>query len=230
MNGLELVCIVFVASASSCYGFCQFPQHLWCSSPEIAKECRVTSQCKGLICLAKVDAKPVDVVVYYEAMCSECIDFVKDHLSLADKEVGEIMNLQLVPYVDTEACIIYLYPNISVHFPLIECMMTTVGLPEDNAKTCALKFGGVDWAEIVKCSRGSLGRRLEHQMGLHTKSLAIPEDAYLPYVTLNGVLVGDVMDKPGTDYVNLICHNYQGPFPYGCRMEKSHPNHSCRKA
>ncbi|KAL3892304.1 hypothetical protein ACJMK2_004521 [Sinanodonta woodiana] len=230
MNSWVFCCIVFVASTSCCYGFCQFPPELWCSTPEIVKECRVETHCQWWNCLSQVVAKPVDVV----------------------KEIGEIMNLQLVPYGNTEempngdswkftcelgdqqcsaniiqACAINFISNISEQFPFIECMMITTGLPEDIAKSCATSLGGINWVEIVGCSREGKGRELEHQMALRTKALETREGSSLPFVTINGKLLGDVTEQSSTDFVNLICRNYQGPFPYGCRKQQSNPTHSC---
>ncbi|KAL3892306.1 hypothetical protein ACJMK2_004523 [Sinanodonta woodiana] len=249
-----LCCIVFVAATCSGYQFCQFPPELWCSTPEIEKECQVTNQCQWWSCLSKVDAKPVDVVVYYESYCTECDTFFEEHLKQAVNQVGQIINLQLVPYGDTketpegeswkftckegeyqcksnilQACAIDLYTNIAVQYPLIACIMASNGDPEEIVKQCALKLGGIDWADIIRCSRQGKGPELEHQMGLRTKALETREDYYLPYVTVNGAFMYGMTEQPVTDFIKSLCQKYQGPFPYGCRLQKSNPSHTCKQ-
>ncbi|KAL3892305.1 hypothetical protein ACJMK2_004522 [Sinanodonta woodiana] len=254
MTAWVFCCILFVAATSSCYGFCQFPPELWCSTPDIAEECQVTNHCQGWTCLSKVDSKPVDVVVYYESYCIECNTFFEEHLKQAVNQVGQIMNLKLVPYGDTEetpngeswtficgegndqcksnilqACAIDLHTNMSVQYPLVACILTSNGEPEDNVKQCALELGGINWADIIRCSRQGKGPELEHQMALQTKALEPREDAYLPYVTVNGVCSDGITEQPVTDFINSLCQNYQGPFPYGCRLQISNPAHTCKK-
>ncbi|KAK3611564.1 hypothetical protein CHS0354_018079 [Potamilus streckersoni] len=254
MSGWVLYCVVFAAAAKSCYAFCQFSPDLWCSSPEISHKCQVSSQCEGWNCLSHVDAKPVDLVIYYESDCEECSDLFENQLDFAYKEVAEIINLQLVPYGTTteefdgdtwkftcknglnqctrniiQACTIHFAMNISVQFPFIKCIMTSTGSPELVTQTCASKFKGIDWAKIIQCSKERQGIELEHQLALLTEALQPPTDVY-PVVTLNGDRVDDIQGKTGAELVKLICQNYQGPLPYGCRNETSNPSHSCHSA
>ncbi|KAK3611565.1 hypothetical protein CHS0354_018080 [Potamilus streckersoni] len=244
-------CVVFVAGASSCLGVCRFSPSLWCSSNAIAEECQVTSQCKQWTYPPLNDVKPVDFTLYYESLCPGCREMFATQLNLAYRKVGEIMNLTLVPYGNAqekkdgskwvfecqhgkeecieniiETCTLYLFKNITVYFPFIQCMETTSGPPEKVAQKCASKFKGIDLDKIMGCSKGILGNELEHQMALQTNALQ-PPHTYVPWVTLNGVHTDEIQDKAVTDLVNLICQTYQGPKPAGCEKEENNLMHSC---
>ncbi|KAL3892307.1 hypothetical protein ACJMK2_004524 [Sinanodonta woodiana] len=254
MNGWVFCCILFVAATRSCYGLCQFPPELWCSSPEIIQTCQVSDQCSDWSCVSQADAKPIDVVIYYKSFCRKCSDFIDDHLDLAHKEIGEIMNLRFIPIGNTEerrvgerskftcaggeeqcslnllqACAIELVKDMSLQFPLIECMMKTSSSPENIARSCASDVG-IDGEEIISCSKGDLGYRLEQLMSTQTYAHRTTEDSYYPLVIVNGGYLYDSNEISEAEFLNTLCQTYKGPFPFGCRMSQSAPTHTCQKA
>ncbi|KAL5014080.1 hypothetical protein ScPMuIL_008350 [Solemya velum] len=217
---------------------CRHPPSVWCSSPEIAKECQVTKQCSSFYS-GEVNANPVNFTVYLEYLCPDCKQFMAGELYKAYTKLSSIMNLGLVPYGNAreskvgskwkfkcqhgekeclgniiETCSMYVLPNISVYFPFIHCMEASYESPKESSKKCA-KSLQIDLAPILECAESIVGNQLEHQMALKTAALK-PAHTYVPWVTLNGVHTEDIQKQAESDLVKLICDTYKGPKPSAC--------------
>ena len=44
------------------------------------------------------EADPVELNLYYEVLCPDCKQFISDQVGKAVEQIGDIMNLTLVPY------------------------------------------------------------------------------------------------------------------------------------
>ncbi|XP_074640668.1 gamma-interferon-inducible lysosomal thiol reductase-like [Tubulanus polymorphus] len=218
---------------------CDHPPSLWCSSENIARQCQVEEQCrKWKFYAGRVE--PVQFTLYFESLCPDCKQFVTNQLYPTWMEIGEIMNLTLIPYGNAEerkagnnwvfdcqhgklecygniveTCAIYLLKNIKVYFPLIHCIEQSQSTDiETVIKQCASTHH-VDYNSLLKCANSSIGNHLEHEMALKTDALN-PPHTFVPWVTLNGVHTDEIQKKAETNLLELICDSYKGPKPNAC--------------
>ncbi|XP_069106871.1 gamma-interferon-inducible lysosomal thiol reductase-like [Argopecten irradians] len=242
------VLLAFVSTVSSVDGsLCNFPPSLWCSSEEIAAACQVTWQCKQYWSRQTV-AAPVQLTLYYETLCPDCQNFYKKQLYPAYKQVGDIMNITLVPYGNAhekktsegkwqfqcqhgeqecvgniiDACTISIVKNFTVYFPFIYCMEEKLYegniKPPEAADKCAKLLNLKEIDAILACSNSDAGNMLEHQMALQTDALQ-PPHTYVPWVQLNGVHTEKIEKEAERDLVGLVCDTYMGEKPPACQKE-----------
>ncbi|NXT26219.1 GILT reductase, partial [Syrrhaptes paradoxus] len=79
---------------------CDYPAHLWCSSPEIAVACQAESRCANL---SRPAAAPVELSLFYESLCPACRWFLVQELFTAWLLLpAEVLSITLVPYGNAE--------------------------------------------------------------------------------------------------------------------------------
>ncbi|NWU73488.1 GILT reductase, partial [Pterocles burchelli] len=79
---------------------CDYPAHLWCSSPEIAVDCQAESRCGNL---SRPAAAPVELSLFYESLCPACRWFLVQELFTAWLLLPpEALRVTLVPYGNAE--------------------------------------------------------------------------------------------------------------------------------
>ncbi|XP_062595798.1 gamma-interferon-inducible lysosomal thiol reductase-like [Saccostrea cucullata] len=237
----QVVYFLFVVLAVSSANKCNVPPEFWCSSEEVATLCQVTEQCSHYY-QSTGKADKVELTLYFESLCPDCKNFFRKQLTKTYNDIGEIINLTLVPYGNAretkdetgqwkftcqhgedecvgnliETCAIHILKNISSYFPFISCIEhDQFGTPKLSANKCA-KSQGIDLKPILECSTRKLGNSLEHEMALKTNALN-PPHKYVPWVTLNGVHTEDIEKKAEADLTKLICDTYKGsPKPAAC--------------
>ncbi|XP_033727013.1 gamma-interferon-inducible lysosomal thiol reductase-like [Pecten maximus] len=228
---------------------CNFPPSLWCSSDEIAAACQVVQQCRQYrTSLEDTAAQPVQFTLYYETLCPDCQNFYRKQLYPAYKNVGDIMNITLVPYGNAhekkssegkwqfqcqhgeqecigniiDACTISMVKNFTIYFPFINCMEEKLYEgdinPPQAAEKCAKQFSLKEIDGILACSRSDTGIMLEHQMALKTDALQ-PPHTYVPWVELNGVHTDRIQKEAENNLINLICDTYMGVKPPACQKK-----------
>lgn len=222
---------------------CKFPPHLWCSSTEIAIQCKVYDQCKRFVWSESTQASKVNFELYYESLCPDCKEFITKQLYPTYQAIGSVINITLVPYGNAEeqkrgdhyeftcqhgkeecvgnlieTCAIYVLKSFDSYFPFINCMESSSSLPSRSAVTCAQQLS-VPLDPIMACANGTQGNQLEHKMAVMTDAL-VPQHQYVPWVVLNGVHTEKINDEAVSDLLKLICDTYTGPKPSGCKSAK----------
>lgn len=234
---------------------CDLPPSLWCSTPETAKRCKVFDQCKDYQ-TEKRDAKLVNVTLYHESLCPDCIDFITTSLWKAFTKVSDIFTITMVPYGNAmekkeankykffcqhgeaecvgnliESCAIYVLKNERVSFNYSHCIASYLNTQRrvdfpKAARKCANEQN-INYDQIDACANGQLGNQLEHQMAVRTRALN-PSHNYVPWVTINGVHTEALQNQTETDLIKVVCDTYQGPKPSACQ-EIIHNTHRCRR-
>jgi interferon gamma-inducible protein 30 len=136
----------------------------------------------------------VDITLYYETLCPYCKQFITGQLFKTYNILGNIMNVTLVPYGNAKelfrpetqlyqfycqhgneecygnlfhTCLISLYPRVSDHLPVINCMEASSDDIETAGDACAKQFN-LSADKISDCMYSEAGNALQHQMAVLT--------------------------------------------------------------
>lgn len=190
------------------------------------------------------DAVPVIVELYYESFCGGCQEFMIKQLYPAYQKLYStgIFQIGLYPYGNAEekqnpdgtyhfdcqhgeiecevnmieTCAIHTLHDNAAFMPYIHCVENEPSPPAAMACAEALK---VDWETISNCVNGTMGNKLEHEMGVKTNALS-PSHWFVPWITVNNQHTTDIQDKATKDLISLICDTYTGVKPHACRVHK----------
>ncbi|KAK7091127.1 gamma-interferon-inducible lysosomal thiol reductase-like [Littorina saxatilis] len=232
--------LIAVAGAA---GTCRFPPQLWCSSEEIAIQCKVYQQCKESVWTVKTNAALVEFELYFESLCPDCRNFIKTQLFPTYTKVGSIMNITLVPYGNArekqsgdrwvftcqhgeqecignllETCAIHTLKSIDRIMPFIHCMELSE-YPLQSVQSCSQQLS-VPLDPIMFCYNSTVGNTLEHKMAQKTEALN-PPHKYVPWVVLNGVHTEKINDEAARDLLKLVCDTYTGTKPSACTATRA---------
>ncbi|PKA50591.1 hypothetical protein AXF42_Ash013806 [Apostasia shenzhenica] len=185
-------------------------------------------------CSTASAAPNVSLALYYEALCPFCSRFVVLSLSKIFRDgLSSIVDLRLVPYGNSrigsnssiscqhgpsecllntvEACAIYVWPNVKVHFSYIFCVESLVLENKYNEWKSCFQKTGLDPQPLMNCYSSWLGQKIEHQYATQTNAL-LPALRYVPWVVVNGLPLYDDYDN----FENYICKSYNGELPDAC--------------
>jgi interferon gamma-inducible protein 30 len=175
------------------------------------------------------------IEVFVEALCPDCIDFIKNSLTVFQNNPDHLnlANVKFYPFGNGR----YSYKDGKWQF--------TCQHGEDECKgnlyeTCALNYldadagnnfmicfeGGRDWegqlkkcvsdqalrAEITTCISSDEGNELQHQVAEHTPA----DHKWVPWITVNGVHDKEVEDNLLNDMTSYLCSLSQESLP-GCK-------------
>ena len=217
---------------------CQQGSEIWCSNQETASMCQVLDFCKTER-LGAFANRPVQIELYYEALCPDCQQFMKEQLYPAFQKLYKtgIFELSLIPYGNAderkvgekwifqcqhgerecqmnliETCAIHLLNHPTQFMPFIHCIESNPTL--ENAQKCADSLA-IKWAPISACYNGSEGNFLEHQMAQRTDALK-PQHQYVPWIVVDGVHTEEIQNKAEQNLIGFICQQYKGQRPSEC--------------
>ncbi|XP_062306311.1 gamma-interferon-inducible lysosomal thiol reductase [Osmerus eperlanus] len=217
---------------------CSYPPSQWCRSLEIAIECKVQKQCLELNATKpNLAVPPVEVTLYYESLCPGCRTFISHQLYPTWTMLQDIMEVKLVPYVNTEgiptgsapftcqhgeaecdsnmiqSCILHLAGHSA--FPVIYCMESSADVLRAAQPCLQLHDPSMAWNDITSCVKGELGHKLMYENALTTRALN-PAHTHVPWVTFNGEYTVELQDKAMSSLFNLVCNLYKGGKPPAC--------------
>lgn len=240
----------------------------WCKNQETAKECGVLEYCKiewgqtqttdfifnkesAKKDIAKPDAAPVKVTLYYESLCPGCRAFIKGQWYPTYTKLREtgILDLELVPYGNAreyqygdkwvfscqhgtaeclgnviESCVINIVGKLDSYAPFISCLeYYTPNV--NNAKYCASAHA-INYTQIDECVNGEQGNKFEHEMALKTDALSPPHQ-YVPWITVNGAHSDSVQSSVQSDMLTYVCKTYKGTKPAACNASTKKPQNVC---
>jgi len=177
----------------------------------------------------------VDVKVYYWPSCPFCRAFILGDLIDAVKDVGDIMNLSLIPTrrtVDSKCpdeasdgeceedlwveCAISHYPKASDYVPFVACMEKaiindtfTADDVDNTAKICT-KNAKFDYDLLKKCTTGPEGMALCNKS---TRKIFIDQYEHgpmgFPHIVINGVVFYDYLTRGA--FTTAICAASSSP-------------------
>lgn len=175
-----------------------------------------------LVVLSSASEKGVDITLYYEAFCPGCHEFIGGDLSNSIEEIGEIMNVELIPYGNArpdskgviqcqhgekecaaniwDACAIEHY-EFETHWKFIQCMEANWIHQLDRVESCATA-AEIDYTQLSVCATGDEGKTLLAKMGSKTN-----KHSYVPWIIIDG----ESVDNMYSDLTELICSKYTGP-------------------
>ena len=235
--------VLLFALIACVYGKCNVSPARWCDSVEIAKSCGVESACKAYF-QGRVNAKPVNVTLYYESLCPFCREFISDQLYPTWKSFmsSGIMTVDIVPYGNAqevevssgyynytcqhgpmectgnfiENCILKEKKYVSNDYlPVIYCMEKADD-PVAAAEKCVTD-AKMDWKKIDTCAKGKEGNSLMHRSALITGALN-PPHKYVPWIVINGVHTEAMQQEAQSDLAKVVCSTYTGVKPKECNQ------------
>jgi len=218
---------------------CEISPKYWCDSVDVATNCGVFHLCQDHL-FPSESAKPVQVDLYYEALCPFCKQFITQQLfpTWVTLYKFQMINISLVPYGNAkeqkisqykynytcqhgpDECVLNTIENCIMnqtdfdnYFPIINCIENSED-PIQEAKSC-VKKGNLSWKKVEHCTNGSLGNRLTHEAAVKTSQLN-PSHTYVPWIVVNGEHTESMQNDAQKDLLKLICDTYTGKTPKVC--------------
>ncbi|NXN96113.1 GILT reductase, partial [Rhinopomastus cyanomelas] len=211
---------------------CDYPAHLWCSSPEIAAACQAESRCANL---SRPAAAPVELSLFYESLCPDCRQFLVKELFTTWLLLlpTEVLNITLVPYGNAketnvsgkwhfecqhgpeeclgnmiEACLMHEAKDFNTYFPVIFCLESGSSVTK-NLEACLQVYAPqLDRGRIAACVQGDIGVALMHHNAQLTQALDPPHQ-FVPWIVVNGKHTDELQDQAEASLLRLICQLYQ---------------------
>nr|XP_034833184.1 GILT-like protein 1 [Maniola hyperantus] len=167
----------------------------------------------------------VDVKVFYECLCPDCIKLDKEQFSTAVQELNQYVNFHTYPYGNARtihesgvikfecqhgppecygnklhACAIDHLNNITEAVVFNACMMggEDGGSNDAAADRCAAEVG-IDTTPIKACAKGDRGTELLEYYGEESKKANF---SYVPYILING------KENDGSNLMRDICAEF----------------------
>lgn len=185
----------------------------------------------------QAEITPVEVDVYYEALCPDSRRFFLKQLWPTYSKIGSNIILELIPYGNahvsgspdkwTFTC--QHGPEECLGNMIQTCAAEILNNTMDSLKFVVCAFNTVRQDFIIKecirdkelqkkvksCSENSKGRNLEHEMAVKTDALDPPQN-FIPWITINKKGSEEINNRANKDLLNLICNSFEGERPSPC--------------
>lgn len=184
-----------------------------------------------------VSHPPMQVVVYYEALCPDSRYFVLKQLVPTYEKLHTIMTISFVPYGKAQttekdgkyvftcqhgpvecranmvhACVTNIVHDEAKQLNIISCMIDKNDQPVKVGEKCMEKFGE-PWSDVAKCVDSDKGPSILKHMGDMTHSLR-PRVTFIPTVEIDGSL--SEQSQIQQNLLKVLCRRYKGPKPPSC--------------
>ncbi|XP_054161823.1 gamma-interferon-inducible lysosomal thiol reductase-like [Oppia nitens] len=191
------------------------------------------------------DNQKVNIDVYYESLCPDCIGFINKQLVPTYPKLSNIMNVQLFPYGFTEtkrvnhsdgtydlefdcqhglrecignwihSCVLDSQP-INKSIEIIGCMSASkLSANPAAAAEECAKTHHFEWPAVKDCAASPLGRGLSMKVGQRFLALK-PKPWFVHWIVLNGQHTEDIQKQSDSDLHKLVCDTYKGTKPTEC--------------
>ena len=199
--------------------------------------------CSLLLPLVAGAAPKVNVTLYSESLCPDCIDFITGAWTTVWNTPGVggvdgIIEWNQVVFGNAkvsknnatitcqhgpeecsmntaQACALDLYKgNASAWVPFMICLENAGSNMPSELKSCAAT-NDLDFAKIDACWKGKEGFQLDLDSGIATNALQPPHE-FVPWVTLGGI-PGTFCHNSNCDtFLSAVCDAYTGTKPSAC--------------
>jgi len=184
---------------------------------------------------------PLQLGIYYESLCGDCLHFIVNQLNVTFAAVPEILSVTLVPWGKSNqsaadgllhcqhgaeecrgnrlhGCVIDALQDPALRMRTVACLENGQKTLEESGPAC-LAEAGLDWAEQDACAKSDASLQKMLQYGEMTHLLE-PALTFVPTVTLDGDQGSKVEQKEMVeDLLNFVCRTWQrqgGQMPAGC--------------
>ncbi|KAL0268723.1 UNVERIFIED_CONTAM: hypothetical protein PYX00_010549 [Menopon gallinae] len=187
---------------------------------------------------SQIDAAVVNVTLYYESLCIDCVEFIKYQMWPTYQSLGDHLKLDFVPFGKAswtenpwsircqngdrechgnaiQACALERYKKPEMQVKFVSCVMTE-RQPDKAGKTCADRLG-YSYEGIEECALGQEGRQLHMKHGKRTKGFR-PVITFIPTIAFNDVYNSKDQQMSMYQFKYLVCSKFPpGEKPPGCR-------------
>lgn len=192
---------------------------------------------------ATLKGEKVKIDLYYEFLCPACQQFVHDQLHPTVQEIGDIMDVTLIPYGNADTtknpdgsysfncqhgpdeclgnklhtcAIAKLDVTQEVLISFVKCTEAAQGTIVQRGETCAKKLE-VPFEEVKRCFTSNEGDKLLAEMGDKTEEETKKHGRnYVPWIVVNGVHDEPTQEKCQENLKQVVCEKYTGPRPEKC--------------
>ncbi|XP_068245450.1 gamma-interferon-inducible lysosomal thiol reductase-like isoform X3 [Palaemon carinicauda] len=180
---------------------------------------------------------PMNVAVYYEALCPDSRHFVMKQLTPAFKKLNDIIDLHLVPYGKAStmekngkftfecqhgplecqanmvhACVTNIFKDQTKQLSIVHCMIDKNMQPLVAGQKC-VENHKEKWADVENCINSDHGANILKHMGDMTHSLK-PKASFIPTITIDGSQ--DEQKHILQDFHKVLCQKFKGPKHPSC--------------
>jgi hypothetical protein len=172
----------------------------------------------------------IKISVYYEALCPDSIDFIRNQLSPTYESLKDNLDVDLIPYGKAtqtktpsgswdfecqhgpnecmgnkvQACAIKLFSNDSA-VKFVKCVMSR-RRPHESGEACGRQLN-LDVDALNTCSTGSQGDEYLASLGDRTHSLK-PKMTFVPWININDKHDADQQWESLRDLKKVVCSAY----------------------
>lgn len=248
---MNIFSFVIVLNAVIIYGLpaenCNNGPEYWCRNANTIEECNAAEVCEMLSSNTEVegndknqtaDAAPVEVTLFFEALCPYCRNFVQGQLYPTWRRLRKTGILKVVLYAYGNAyerwdggkwvyrcqhgareCQLNLFEtcafkilNDDQKVPFIHCLEANPQIR--NGRKCVVDVGG-DWLGVYRCYMKKEGNDEQHRVK-ELQSKLQPRLKFVPWILVNGYHSDNLQGQVQQNMLYYVCNAYKGTRPSEC--------------